>query len=89
MRQSRTEYKCRLGLEHALARADSLNVPDRALLQAFTIFLILVHRHSSPKFVRVMTRLAIRMAHALGLHRDGENFNNLTPFEIEMRRRLR
>jgi len=36
----------------------------------------------------MMTGLVIRMAQALGLHRDGANFQKLTPYEIEMRRRV-
>lgn len=35
-----------------------------------------------------MTGLVIRMGQALGLHRDGTHFDYLTPFEIEMRRRV-
>ncbi len=35
-----------------------------------------------------MTGLLIRMAHSLGLQRDGTHFENLTPYEIEMRRRV-
>lgn len=80
--------KFRHGLEHALARADFLNVPDLVLVQAFAIFLVLVRRHDSPRFVWMMTGMAIRLGQALGLHRDGTNFKHLTPFEIEMRRRL-
>ncbi|KAI5863939.1 fungal-specific transcription factor domain-containing protein [Durotheca rogersii] len=79
--------KYRLGLELALAKADFLNVPDLVLVQAFVVFLFLVRRYDSPRFVWMMTGLLIRMAHALGLHRDGSHFNNLTPFEVEMRRR--
>lgn len=80
--------KYRLGMEHALAQADFLNNPDLALVQAFTIFLGLVRRHDSPRYVWMMTGLAIRMAQALGLHRDGSHFPHLTPFEVEMRRRI-
>ncbi|KAI1772995.1 fungal-specific transcription factor domain-containing protein [Hypoxylon cercidicola] len=80
--------KYRLGLEHALAKADFLSVPDLITLQAFTIFIFLVRRHDSPRFVWMMTGLAVRMAHALGLHRDGSRFPHLTPFEVESRRRL-
>ena len=80
--------KYRLGLEHALAKADFLNVPDLVLVQAFTIFLFLVRRHDSPRFVWMMTGLAIRMGQALGLHRDGAHFGHLTPYEVEMRRRV-
>lgn len=80
--------KFRLGLEHALAKADFLNKPDLVLVQAFTIFLLLVRRHESPRFVWMMTGLVIRMAQSLGLQRDGMHFKNLTPLEIHMRRRV-
>ena len=87
---SKTELnlKYRLGLEHALAKADFLNVPDLVLVQAFALFLCLVRRHDSPRFVWMMTGLAIRMAQYLGLQRDGSHFKHLTPFEIEMRRKV-
>ena len=87
---SKTELnlKYRLGLEHALANADFLNVPDIVLVQAFALFLGLVRRHDSPRFVWMMTGLVIRMAQYLGLQRDGTHFEHLTPFEIEMRRRV-
>ena len=78
----------RLGLEHALVKANFLNVPDIVLVQAFTIFVYLVRRHDNPRFVWMMTGLLIRMAHALGLHRDGSHFDHLTPYEVEIRRRV-
>ena len=80
--------KYRLGLEHALAEADFLNNPDIILVQTLTIFSLLVRRHDSPRFVWMMTGIVIRMAHYLGLQRDGSHFEHLTPFEIEMRRRV-
>ncbi|KAF3390311.1 Bikaverin cluster transcription factor bik5 [Penicillium rolfsii] len=80
--------KYRLGLEHALAKADFLNVPDLVLIQALVNFLALARRHDSPRFVWMMVGIAIRMAISLGLHRDGTNFQTLSPFEIEMRRRI-
>lgn len=80
--------KYRLGLEHALAKADFLNTPNLTLVQAFDIFLALARRHDSPRFVWMMTGLAIRMAQSLGLHRDGSHFPQLTPYEIEIRRRV-
>ncbi len=80
--------KYRLGLEHALAKADFLNAPDIVLVQAFTLFLSLVRRYDSPRFVWMMTGLVIRMAQYLGLQRDGTHFEHLTPFEIEMRRKV-
>lgn len=80
--------KYRLGLEHALAKADFLNVPDLVLVQAFVLFLCLVRRHDSPRFVWMMTGLVIRMALYLGLQRDGTHFEHLSPFEIEIRRKV-
>lgn len=79
--------KYRLGLEHALAKADFLNAPNLVLVQALAIFLCLGRRHDSPRFVWMMTGLAIRMAQALGLQRDGARFKHLTPYDVEMRRR--
>ncbi|KAI0967788.1 hypothetical protein F4678DRAFT_234273 [Xylaria arbuscula] len=80
-------HKYRQGLEYALARADFLNKPDLTVLQAFTIFLLLVRLQESPRFIWMMTGLVIRMAQSLGLQRDGSHFQNVTPFEVEMRRR--
>ena len=80
--------KYRLGLERALTKTDFLNVPDITVVQAFAIFLFLVRRHDSPRYVWMMTGLVIRMAQALGLHRDGSHFEQLTSYEIEMRRRV-
>ncbi|KAM0205163.1 hypothetical protein ACHAQI_009396 [Fusarium lateritium] len=87
---TRTELnlKFRRGLEQALARADFLNNPDIILVQASVIFLALARRHDSPVYVWMMTGLLIRMAHAVGLHRDGSRFEHLSPFEVEQRRRL-
>ncbi|KAI1351039.1 hypothetical protein F5Y01DRAFT_325585 [Xylaria sp. FL0043] len=78
----------RLGLEHALARADFLNKPDIVLVQAFSIFLFLVRLQESPRFIWMMTGLVIRMAQSLGLQRDGTHFKHLTPYEVDMRRRI-
>lgn len=80
--------KYRIGLESALAKADFLNAPDLTLVQAFAIFMCLVRRHDSPRFVWMMTGLLIRMAQYLGLQRDGVHFAHLTTYEIEIRRRV-
>lgn len=87
---SKTELnlKYRLGLEHALAKADFLNAPDIVLVQALVNFLSLARRHDSPRFVWMMAGLVVRMAQYLGLQRDGSHFAHLTPFEIEMRRKV-
>ncbi|KAH8887939.1 hypothetical protein GQ53DRAFT_808873 [Thozetella sp. PMI_491] len=78
----------RIGLEMALARADFMSVSDLTIVQAFVIFLLLVRRHDSPRYVWMMTGLAIRMGQALGLQRDGSNLPQLTPYEVEIRRRV-
>ncbi|KAF2795973.1 hypothetical protein K505DRAFT_301175 [Melanomma pulvis-pyrius CBS 109.77] len=86
--KSNLNLKYRLGLEYALAKADFLDAPDIVLVQAFAIFIGLVRRHDSPRFVWMITGLVIRMAQYLGLQRDGSHFEHLTPFEIEMRRKV-
>ncbi|PYH89488.1 hypothetical protein BO71DRAFT_389567 [Aspergillus ellipticus CBS 707.79] len=85
--KSDLNLKYRTGLEHALAKSDFLNAPDLVLVQAFTIFLFLSRRYDSPRFIWMMTGFVIRMAHYLGLQRDGANFPNFTPYEVEIRRR--
>lgn len=79
--------KYRIGLEHNLAKADFLNHPSNTLIEAFNIFLALARRHESPKYVWMITGLVVRMAHYLGLHRDGAKSKHVTPFQVEMQRR--
>lgn len=79
--------KYRFAVEQALARSGFLNTQDIIVLQALTLFLISARRYDDTRFVWAMTGLLIRLAQALGLHRDGEQYG-LTPFETEMRRRL-
>jgi transcription factor-like protein len=86
--KSDLNYRFRLGLEHALARADFVRLPDLALVQAFTIFLALARRHDSPRYVWMMAGLAIRMGQAVGLHRDPARLAHLSPYEAEIRRRV-
>ncbi|KAM3550846.1 hypothetical protein MY1884_008037 [Beauveria asiatica] len=80
--------KFRVGFEQAMASADFLTNPTLVLVQAIVIFLFLARRHDSPRFVWMMAGIAIRMAQAIGLHRDGSHFPNLTPYEVEIRRRV-
>ncbi|KAM5341622.1 hypothetical protein ACJ41O_014653 [Fusarium nematophilum] len=77
----------RFALEQALAKANLLNTSDMAVLQAFAIFLTVVKCHDDSRFCWTLTSLCVRMAQALGLHRDGSQLG-LPPFEVEMRRRL-
>ncbi|KAH6651298.1 fungal-specific transcription factor domain-containing protein [Chaetomium tenue] len=80
--------KYRFAVEQALARAEFLTKPDFTVIQAFMLFLVFVRRHDDTRFAWTLTALLIRLSQALGLHRDGTHFPNLTPFQIEMRRRL-
>lgn len=58
------------------------------MLQAFVLFLILVRRYDDTKFSSALTGLVVKIAQSLGLHRDGTHFDNISHFDIEMRRRL-
>src|SRR5271170_1556480 len=77
----------RFATEQALARAGFLNSSSLMVLQAFVFFLICVRHQDDTRLVWALSGLAIHLAQALGIHRDGSNFG-LDPFETEMRRRL-
>ncbi|KAK0631392.1 fungal-specific transcription factor domain-containing protein [Immersiella caudata] len=77
----------RFALEQALAKSNFITSPDLTIAQAFILFLVLVRRHDDTRFCWTLTGLLIRVSQALGLHRDGTHFPNLSPFEIEIRRR--
>ncbi len=87
---SRSELmlKYRKGLEQALAAADFLNNPTGTLVQAFVIFLGLARRDDSPRYTWMMVGLVVRMAHYLGIHHDGASSKHLTPFQVELQRRV-
>ncbi|KAH8894204.1 hypothetical protein GQ53DRAFT_780281 [Thozetella sp. PMI_491] len=78
----------RFALEQGLAKANFITSADLTTIQAFLLFLMLVRRHDDTRFSWTLTGLIMRMGQSIGLHRDGTNFANLTPFEIEMRRRV-
>lgn len=77
----------RFGFEQAMARADFLSTQELVVLQSFVLFLTCVRRFDDSRYAWTLTGLVIRMAQALGVHRDGQIFG-LSPFETEMRRRL-
>ncbi|KAJ1330831.1 proline utilization trans-activator [Microdochium nivale] len=78
----------RFACEQALAKADFLTSTELVVAQAFAIFLVLVRRHDDTRFAWTLTAVLVRMAHTMGLHREGTALTGLKPFEIEMRRRL-
>ncbi|KAM0335445.1 hypothetical protein ACHAQA_000491 [Verticillium albo-atrum] len=75
-------------LERALHRADYLSSTKLKTLQAFTIYVAVIRSHGASKPSWALLALLIRLAQGQGLHRDGAQPPNLTPFEIELRRRL-
>lgn len=46
-----------------------------------------IRHYIDPRSLFCLTGIAVRLAHRLGLHRDGAQFD-LSPFEVEQRRRL-
>ncbi|KIV89602.1 hypothetical protein PV10_06988 [Exophiala mesophila] len=72
--------------EQALKDANFIETHDLQVLQAFVILLSCVRRHNT-RSVLTLTGLALSIARAMGLHRDGSHFN-FSLFEIEMRRRI-
>jgi hypothetical protein len=79
--------KYRFAFEQALARAGFLSTQELVVLQSFALFLNCVRRYDDSRYVWTLTGLLIRLAQALGIHRDGAKFS-ISPFQTEMRRRL-
>ena len=77
----------RYATEQALARAGFLASQELVVLQAFLLYLVCVKRQGDSKCVWSLSGLLLRMAHSMGLHRDGTKFG-LTAFDTEMRRRI-
>ncbi|KAI4273294.1 MAG: hypothetical protein L6R35_006423 [Caloplaca aegaea] len=77
----------RYGTEQALVQAQLLNSSEMVTLQALVIYLICIRCHDDSRLAWTLTSLAIRIAHALDLHRD-DSFASLSPFHTELRRRL-
>lgn len=80
-------WRFKLATESALARANLLETDEIVTIQAFTIFLTGLSVHSTVRAMSTLTALLVRLAQNAGIHRDGTHFN-LSPFVIEMRRRL-
>ena len=82
-----TLRKYRFAAEQAFSRANFLCTQELIVLQALVLFLTCARRTDDTRYVWAMIGLLIRLAQALGIHRDGQQFN-LSPFETELRRRL-
>ena len=77
----------RLATEEALTKAELLKTSSLSVLQAFVIFLTCMRFHDDIRVIQALTSLAIHLAQALGVHKDGTNFG-LSPFDTEVRRRI-
>ncbi|KAL4963755.1 Zn(II)2Cys6 transcription factor [Aspergillus stella-maris] len=86
--QSWLLHHFRFAAQQALARAGFLKNRNQMVLQAAVLFLTCLRRPKDAPFVWALTAAIHRLAQGMGLHRDGTRLGSLTPFEIEMRRRL-
>ena len=87
LEKSEVLAKYRFAVEQALARAGFLSTNELLVLQSMLLFLTCVRRSDDTRYVWTLTGILIRLAQALGVHRDGQKFG-ISPFETEMRRRL-
>jgi hypothetical protein len=78
----------RLGTEQALAQADFLNTHDMTVIQAFTIYLVVLQHTGESRSGWFLAGVLVRVAVSMKLHRDGSQFENTSSFEMELRRRL-
>ena len=78
----------RLGTEQALKQANFLNDPNITVLQALTIYLGILQHTGEAKSAWFLAGALVRVSVSMKLHRDGSHFTNITPFEVEIRRRL-
>ncbi|RYC58364.1 hypothetical protein CHU98_g7845 [Xylaria longipes] len=80
--------RLRLGTEQALSRAGVLNTTDISTVQAFIIYQEIVKQDDGQRASWTLAGLLTRIAFGMGLHRDGSNFPNVSPFDAEIRRRV-
>jgi hypothetical protein len=78
----------RLGTELALEQADFLNNPDLNVLQGLTIYLSVLQYTGEARAAWFLAGVLVRLAVSIKLHLDGSKVDNITPFEVEIRRRL-
>lgn len=71
----------------ALLRARFIGTTSLVVLQALILYLHSVRDVYEPRTLWCLTGVAVRVAHGMGLERDG-TFLGLSPFETEIRRRI-
>ncbi|KAK4102543.1 hypothetical protein N658DRAFT_402328, partial [Parathielavia hyrcaniae] len=81
------QFRCKTGFEQALAEAEVLDKPTFPMLSALALYLSALQLHSRGKGIWILNGMALRIAQALGLHRDGARLG-LPPFQAELRRRV-
>ncbi|OGM43342.1 putative C6 transcription factor [Aspergillus bombycis] len=79
--------KYQYATQQGLINASWLKTTELQVLQAYVLFLIAMRTQTDPHTFWIWTGVAVRIAQRMGLHRDGDNLD-LSPFDIEMRRRL-
>ncbi|RMD43402.1 hypothetical protein DV735_g1721, partial [Chaetothyriales sp. CBS 134920] len=77
----------RQGARRSLSRARFLGTGDIQVLQAYVLYLLMMREDYDSRTMWTLTGVANRIAHGMGIHRDGTTLG-LPPFETEMRRRL-
>ncbi|KAL4798174.1 fungal-specific transcription factor domain-containing protein [Aspergillus venezuelensis] len=80
-------YQYRLAVEQALAEENLIGTLNLSALQAAVLFLLCLRRFGDSRLIWAEAAIVVRVAQRQGLHRDGQQLG-LTPFEIELRRRL-
>ncbi|KAL9074834.1 MAG: hypothetical protein Q9161_001972 [Pseudevernia consocians] len=74
--------------EEAHEQADLLNNRDIIVLQALTIYLVVLQDFSEMRCAWFLAGVLVRVTVSMKLHCGGSHFANSTPFETEMRRRV-
>ncbi|KAF1815325.1 hypothetical protein P152DRAFT_455041 [Eremomyces bilateralis CBS 781.70] len=74
-------------LNLSLQKAKFLSTSDMTVLTALFIFLSSAKNHYDPQSIWTLSGTCLRIGQRLGLQRDGYHLG-LSPFEVEMRRRL-
>ncbi|KAJ5701848.1 hypothetical protein N7488_009396 [Penicillium malachiteum] len=76
-----------MATRQALVNASFLKTTEISVLQAFFLFLLTSRSSYDPHTYWMLTGNLLRIALRIGLHRDAEKLG-LSPFNVEMRRRL-
>jgi len=71
----------------ALVNAGFLKTTEMSVLQALVLFLMPCRHSYDPHTFWILTGVAVRIAQRMGIHHDGSKLG-LSPFEVQMRRRL-